>query len=134
MTRILPDIALIAKWNEFGTYNIPPRPFMRTAQAKANRRVANAVKQLLQDGTTMEEVCKTAARLLKAELKESIARGNWQANAPITVNGGWMRNKKSGKMFYVKGKKSTRPLIDTGNMLQSIHTGIIKNGKDIKTG
>ncbi len=120
-----PDVAQIAIWNEFGTYATEPRPFIRNAQDKANKRCENAVKALLDDGTDMDTITKQLAQLLVAELKGSIRNGNWKANAPITINGGWMRNKKSGKRFYVKGKKSSRPLIDTGNMMQSVHSAII---------
>ena len=128
-----PDVSDIALWNEFGTYNIPARPFIRTSQYNVNKRASNAVQAMLQDGTDMESICKRIAQMLGGELKASITRGNWQANADITVHGGWMHNKKSGKLFYVKGKQSTRPLVDTHNMVQSIHTGIIKNGIDIIT-
>lgn len=120
-----PDVSDIALWQEFGTYNIPPRPFIREAQAKANTRCEKAVKALLDDGTDMETVTKQIAQLLSEEMKRSIRNGNWAPNAPITVVGGWMRNAKSGKPFFVKGKKSTKPLIDTGNMIQSIHTATI---------
>lgn len=120
-----PDVAQIAIWNEFGTYATEPRPFIRTAQDHANQRCEEAVKALLDDGTDMETIVKQLAQLLSEEMKRSIRNGNWKPNAPITINGGWMRNKKSGKWFYVKGKKSSRPLIDTGNMLQSIHTATI---------
>ena len=127
-----PDIADIAKWQEFGTYNIPPRPFIRNAQDKANKRCENAVKALMDDGTDMETICKMLANMLVEEIKRSIRNGNWTANAPITIDGGWMHNKKSGKLFYVKGKKSTKPLIDTGNLIQSVHCAVVKrNGSEI---
>ena len=129
-----PDIADIAIWNEFGTYNIPPRPFVRTAQVNAVKKCEQATKLLLQEGTEMEDICKKVAQILSAEMKTSITRGNWTPNAPITINGGWMHNKKSGKLFYVKGKGSSRPLVNTGNLVQSIHTAVIKNGIDIETG
>lgn len=130
----LPDISEIAKWNEFGTYNIPPRPFVRTAQQTAIKKCERTTQLLLQEGTDMQTVCKRIAQLLSAEMKSNITRGNWTPNAPITVNGGWMRNKKSGKLFYVKGKGSSRPLVNTGNLVQSIHTAVIKNGIDMETG
>lgn len=126
-----PDVAQIAIWNEFGTYATEPRPFIRTAQDTANRRCENVVKALLDDGTDLETITKQLAQLLVAELKKSIRNGNWKPNSPITINGGWMRNKKSGKWFYVKGKKSSRPLIDTGNMVQSVHSAIVAdNGNE----
>ena len=40
-------------------------------------------------------------------------------NAPITIKGGWMRSKK-GKLFYIKGKGSDNPLIDTGFLKMSV--------------
>lgn len=120
-----PDVSQIAIWNEFGTYATEPRPFIREAQLKANTRCEKVVKALLEDGTDMETITKQIAQLLSEEMKRSIRHGNWKANAPITITGGWMRNKKSGKLFYIKGKKSSHPLIDTGNMLQSIHTATI---------
>ena len=55
-----------------------------------------------------------------AEIKKSIVNLREPANAPITVQGGWMRNKKSGKLFYVEGKGSDNPLVDTGNMMNSV--------------
>jgi hypothetical protein len=45
---------------------------------------------------------------------------NTPPNAPITLNGGWMRNKKSGRLFYVIPKIGTHPLIDTGVMFESV--------------
>lgn len=50
----------------------------------------------------------------------------WAPNSPITINGGWMKNKKSGKPFYVKGKKSSKPLIDTGSLRQSLKAFVSK--------
>lgn len=45
---------------------------------------------------------------------------NWTPNAPITVHGGWMINKVSGKPVYIKGKGSDQPLIDTGELRKAI--------------
>lgn len=53
----------------------------------------------------------------------------WAPNAPITINGGWMRNKVSGKPVYIKGKHSNRPLIDTGELRKSIRAIFYKGGK-----
>ena len=53
----------------------------------------------------------------------------WAPNAPITINGGWMRNKTSGKVFYIKGKHSERPLIDTGSLRASIKAIFYKDGR-----
>jgi len=55
---------------------------------------------------------------------------DWAPNAPITIEGGWMRNKVTGKVFYVKGKHSERPLIDTGSLRSSIKAIFYKEGKE----
>ena len=46
--------------------------------------------------------------------------GTWAPNSKLTVEGGWAVNKKSGKPFFTKGKKSSTPLIDTGEFRQSV--------------
>ena len=53
----------------------------------------------------------------------------WAKNADITVDGGWMKNKVSGKTFYVKGKGSNRPLVDTGELRKSITSVVRRKGK-----
>lgn len=41
-------------------------------------------------------------------------------NADVTIHGGWLWNKAAKKGFYVKGKGSSAPLIDTGALRKSI--------------
>ena len=53
----------------------------------------------------------------------------WAPNAYITIHGGWMRNKVTGQPVYVKGKNSSKPLIDTGSLRQSIKAIYYKEGK-----
>ena len=53
-------------------------------------------------------------------MKQTFTSETFAPNAPITINGGWMRNKVNRKAFKVKGKKSTRPLIDEGRLRDSI--------------
>lgn len=60
-------------------------------------------------------------------VKEYMGSGALAPNAPITINGGWMRNKVSGKPVHVKGKGSSAPLIDTGSLRSSV-TYVIKEG------
>lgn len=50
----------------------------------------------------------------------------WEPNSPITVNGGWMRNKISGKPVYVEGKHSDHPLIDTGELRKALRCIFVK--------
>ena len=53
------------------------------------------------------------------DMKNTIMTGNFKPNSDITINGGWIRT-SSGKPFYVKGKGSSRPLVDEGIMMGSI--------------
>ena len=52
--------------------------------------------------------------------------GTGAPNAPITIHGGWMRNPVSGKPFYVVGKGSDNPLINTGALMNSV-THVIRS-------
>ena len=49
-------------------------------------------------------------------ISEAIVKLKRPPNAQITIDGGWMRNKKSGKPFKVEGKKSSNPLVDSGDL------------------
>jgi hypothetical protein len=118
-------IAEIAAWNELGTYNIPPRPFLR--QSVDNNRdniramCKEAMSAIVEGKATAQKALAMLGALQVGLVQSEIKRGGFEPNARITVEGGWMRNKKSGKAFYVKGKKSAQPLIDTGRMRQSVH-------------
>ncbi len=126
------SLANIALWNEYGTERIPPRPFLRNAQNKANKRGANLVKARLDEGTNVDEICAQLAVMLTDEIKNSIRDGDWKPNAPITIKGGWMRT-KDGRPFYVKGKgEGKKPLMDTTQLLNSVHGAVVlKSGEDV---
>ncbi len=108
-----PFIEKIAEWNEFGTENIPARPFMRRAQKQSNDRLPKKFKQMIDDGYDLDTAMKQMGVLLQAEIKKQISRGTFTPNAPSTI----------------ARKGSSRPLVDTGNLLQSVHWGLVhKNG------
>ena len=46
-------------------------------------------------------------------------------NSPITLHGGWMRDKVSGKPIHVKGKSGDTPLVDTGQYRNSFAYEIV---------
>lgn len=68
------------------------------------------------------------AEIIVQEAFETSGDGTWQSNADITINGGWMKNKKSGKSFYVKGKQSDRPLINTSALRRAVTSDVVKSG------
>ena len=47
-------------------------------------------------------------------------------NAPITLEGGWMRKPVSGKPTYIKGKSGTTPLVETGQLYNDFDYEITK--------
>lgn len=115
-----PSIIDVAIWNEFGTYNIPRRDFMSIASKKWQEYFTAMVEQYqdeIVDGTIdIDMFLKTMGEAGAEYIREAITKISTPANAPITIEGGWMKNKKSGKPFKVKGKGSTNPLVDTGDL------------------
>ena len=120
------SIARVARWNEFGTrQNMPQRPFLRTAIMENERKWHESLKTLLQraidENKSFDGALRLFGEIVKGDIQETILAGGWKPNAKISIEGGWMRNKISGKPFYVRGKGSGKtPLIDTGTMLKSI--------------
>lgn len=115
--NLLPSIAV---WNEYGTENIPSRPFMRNTISENKKKwAANFRIPVIE-----------LAELVRDDLSFTIKRGDFKANAPITLYGGWMKNKKSGKPFFVKGKGADKPpLTDTGILAEAIEIKINYSGE-----
>lgn len=106
-------------------HNIPARPFLEPAIEQAAGQIAELMKvaaiQAIEGdtGAAMKKL-DDAGTAGENAAKSFFKSGRLAANAEITIHGGWMKNKVSGKTFYVKGKKSAGPLIDTGNLRGSI--------------
>jgi len=122
------DLVDIAAWNELGAKKgrkgeIPPRPFLRQTFDKNQEKIAQAIgmsPQNLQNGATAQQIAGQLGALMEGLIQEEIPEGGFVPNAPITLEGGWMRT-EGGKPFYVEPKKSDVPLIDTGQLRQSVH-------------
>jgi hypothetical protein len=128
------DLVDIAAWNEMGTDYIPPRPFLRQSvdnngaeiAATCRRLIAGIVKGNLTARKALEEIGVMQKRIIQRTIKE----GGFTPNAPITIEGGWLR-RKGGKAVFIKGKGSpATPLIDTGRMRQSVNFVITEKGGD----
>lgn len=106
-------------------HHIPARPFIEPGieEAKdkiAGRMKASAIAALKGDtGTAISELHK-AGQYGETSVRDYLKGGHLAPNAEITKHGGWMKNKVSGKTFYVKGKGEEPPLIDTGDLRKSI--------------
>lgn len=109
--------------------NIPPRDYQtRTVNANMDKWRKYARKALKTQSS--ENVVKALGISAKDETKATIANFGAPANAPITVHGGWMRNRVTGKLVYIEGKGKNQPLVDNGDLLRSITYQVI--GKDGK--
>ena len=115
-----PSIIDVAIWNEFGTYNIPRRDFMKIASEKWNEYFKEQVEaqqdDIISGKLNIDNFLNTMGQAGAEFISDAIVKLDSPPNAPITIEGGWMKNKKSGKPFKVKGKKSTNPLVDTGDL------------------
>ena len=112
--------------------NIPKRSFMQNAHKKAKRALRKQVNADIQDGREMEQICKRAGVRIREIIHDEISKGSFKANASITVDGGWMRNKISGKRFYVEGKGVNAPLKadrNTSELMDALHSEAIISHK-----
>ena len=114
-------VAQVAYWQEFGTYNIPVRAFFRTT-VNSNKYVIGDefAKQLKHSKFNIDISFKYLGNFLKYKIQEAIEDWDTPANAPITIEGGWMKNKKTGKVFKVEGKGFNNPLVWNGTMRESV--------------
>ena len=103
-------VAAVAAWNEFGTRRIPERPFFRAAIKKMDEELVETVRQHVDLGTNFR-VDPRIGDIIGAQaqgiIQRTIATGSYHPNppnAPVTI----------------KRKGSTRTLIDTGKMRQSV--------------
>lgn len=111
------DVCQVATWNEFGTTHIPSRPFLRqsvdTRRSEIASYMASQKKQIL-NGENAKNVLSKIGLFQKKNVQEEITVGSFIPNAPSTV----------------RTKGSSKPLIDTGTMRQSVQYFVTKKGDD----
>ena len=102
-------IYMYANFNEYGTNNIPSRPFFRTALNNNRKYIKEQLKELLgkvaTGKMTGEKALKSIGLEVQGLIQDSIKNGNWESNAPGTIRA------KNGM---------GQPLIDTGSMLRAV--------------
>jgi len=115
------ELAEIAMLNEFGTEgkyggeHIPSRPFMRDSVDKhipAIEHMLKAQEEAFLGGSTARQVLETVGIFQKDLIQTEIEQGEFVANAEATI----------------KRKGSDKPLIDTGQMKNSVNFWIQKKG------
>lgn len=108
-------IVMRAVWNEFGTSRgIPERPFMRQgikrySNGEFRPDAAKAMKGIVLGRAGTRAYLEKMSIVIVGKIQQSITSGGWVANTPATI-----------KAKTVNGKKGTTPLIDTGEMRQSV--------------
>ena len=100
---------------------IPPRPVIRPALSKPETRaaMAEAMKGAVQAAWSGEDPrpsMEAAGRAGADGIRKYIDSNIPPPNSPVTVNGGWIWNRKAKKGVYVRGKGSDKPLFDTGTL------------------
>ena len=102
-------IYMYANFQEYGTSDIPSRPFFRTALNNNRKYIKEQLKELLGKVATGKMTGKMALKSIGLEvqglIQDSIKNGNWESNAPSTI----------------RAKNGTgQPLIETGSMLRAV--------------
>lgn len=103
------DVVSIAIWNHFGTSRgIPARPFITIAMFKNRRQIRAALRKIaegtVQNGTPLAVQMPKLGALGTGMIQDQIAANTPPPNAPSTI----------------RKKGSTKTLIDTGRMRQSV--------------
>ena len=103
------NLASLAAVLEFGNEHIPSRPFLRQTLSENQEKYTALFTQLFKQGLQIERIYEQLALIAQGDVQLNIARGNWAPNAKSTI----------------KQKGSSKSLIDTGKMRQSVK-GIVK--------
>ena len=103
------NLASLAAVLEFGNEHIHSRPFLRQTLEENQEKYTALFIQWFDQGMPITQIYERLAVMAQGDVQLNIVRGNWAANAPSTI----------------KRKKSSKPLIDTGKMRQSVR-GIVK--------
>lgn len=98
------SVPMVASLNEFGTYNIPPRPFFRNAINKNSDKWGKVFLQGMQKQGARNAFGLLGERIRK-DIVQSINDTNEPPNSPVTI----------------ARKGSSKPLVDTGLMRASVN-------------
>lgn len=115
-------IAYVAAIQEFGYGPIPPRPFMRPAelqnQSKWQRGIAAGVKAALNGAITIDAALEQVGMVAAGDVRKAIKAVTSPPLAASTIRARQSRKK-------AKKSASTKPLVDTGQMLQAVTSAVV---------
>lgn len=98
------QVAQVAFWQEFGTINIPPRPFMRNAIAQNKEKWGDLFAAQLKNSTDAETALNTVGEIARGDVLMSLTSLSSPPLKPSTI----------------AKKGSSNPLIDTGHLKNSL--------------
>ena len=105
------SVAQVAYWNEYGTANIPARPFFRnTIAEKQDEWADNAASRLQQADGDVGKALALIGEDVKGDIVETIQNFMEPENAPSTV----------------KKKGFNKPLIDTDGLWRAIQSEVVE--------
>lgn len=111
-------IAMVGLYNEFGTKDIPARPFMRSSFEENKKQIekikASQYAKILAGKQTVKKALGLIGEFMVGKVKLKITSLRTPKNADSTI----------------RIKKSSNPLIDTGRMRASIKHVEVLQGKD----
>lgn len=109
------NLADVATWMEFGTHSIPERPFMRQAFDANHDSISSFIRgqyaQVVDGKKSVEMGLKSIGVFFEGVVKRTIVSGKFKALTQRTI----------------KRKGSSKPLIDTGRLRQSITHEVVLN-------
>ena len=115
--KSIPEYAL---YNEVGTSRIPPRPFMRdTVNEKADNWKSFLESNVDYNNIERDKcvsVMGVLGEVMVADIKSTIQKGDFEPNAESTIRA----KERKGK------SEAGHPLIDTGQMLESIISEVVQ--------
>lgn len=115
--KSIPEYAM---YNEVGTAHIPPRPFMRDTVNDKQDNWKSFLDNNVDYNNIQRDKCETVmgvlGEVMVADIKQTIQKGNFVPDAPATVKTKQRRGKS----------EPDHPLIDTGQMLESIISEVVK--------
>jgi hypothetical protein len=107
----------IAADNEYGTRKIPARPFMSTSYDENSREINQIISieynKILAGKRTVEKSLGLIGQYMKGKIQQKIRQIRFPPNSPVTIS----------------IKKSSKPLIDFGQMIQSVRSVIVLRKK-----
>lgn len=132
-------VASVAAQNEFGTLKVPARPFIRPAIEDNKSKWKSYIKYFFEEGKGTEYVLNGIGEVISSDIKQKIEEVHSPELSPITlILRKWRREGRkitldsvSEAITALKNGEGysgvpTKPLIDTGYMIASLTSVVIK--------